>query len=592
MPNLSGNNNVNVKVTTEADTSGVEKTESALEGLGRTGGKIGGLLAGAAATGAAAAAAAIVAVGAAAAGATVVGFKFNASVESATATINAFTKDAGKTAEIMAFVKEESLKTQFGFTDMAEAASGLIPASKMSGVALKDLIKQAEILGALNPAEGLTGGAFALKEALSGDFTSIVERFNLPRTRLNQLKAEGVPAMQAIQTALKEMGIDYSLVAAQGATTGARWDTLKDQFTQLSGTISKPIFDEVSKGLNRLSGSIDFQAWGEKGARAMETLMNGLKGLKSAYEGEGITSDGFVGAMERVGVVIRAAVLGVQALGAAFNGEGVTSDGFVGKMEQLGVVLRQIWDIVYAALAPSFKSLGDTIRNDLIPLWQQIWDILGPGLLPVLKVMAEIIGVTLIGAIWLLVNGLNAILTAGIAVTNFFIGMRDVFINVVGTIIGLWTTLPVTLRAAAYDLGRMITAPFEGAYNYVATLPDKMVRLFANIGGKIRQVIGDIDIPGPLGKVKDTIPGFASGGYTGAGGVNEVAGIVHRGEYVVPKNQVDQSTGMPKTMGGISSTTTIGTVILNTKEAAQAFAESLSIDSVLASKGLATRMGA
>ena len=40
--------------------------------------------------------------------------------------------------------------------------------------------------------------------------------------------------------------------------------------------------------------------------------------------------------------------------------------------------------------------------------------------------------------------------------------------------------------------------------------------------------------------------GYASGGYTGAGGKYEPAGIVHRGEYVVPKQYVNQSTGLPK----------------------------------------------
>lgn len=38
---------------------------------------------------------------------------------------------------------------------------------------------------------------------------------------------------------------------------------------------------------------------------------------------------------------------------------------------------------------------------------------------------------------------------------------------------------------------------------------------------------------------------WATGGYTGAGGVNEPAGIVHRGEYVLPKSVVNQGTGMP-----------------------------------------------
>jgi hypothetical protein len=39
--------------------------------------------------------------------------------------------------------------------------------------------------------------------------------------------------------------------------------------------------------------------------------------------------------------------------------------------------------------------------------------------------------------------------------------------------------------------------------------------------------------------------GFSSGGYTGPGAASAPAGIVHRGEYVVPKQHVNQSTGMP-----------------------------------------------
>ena len=38
---------------------------------------------------------------------------------------------------------------------------------------------------------------------------------------------------------------------------------------------------------------------------------------------------------------------------------------------------------------------------------------------------------------------------------------------------------------------------------------------------------------------------FANGGFTGRGGRMEPAGIVHRGEYVVPKQYVNQSSGLP-----------------------------------------------
>jgi hypothetical protein len=39
---------------------------------------------------------------------------------------------------------------------------------------------------------------------------------------------------------------------------------------------------------------------------------------------------------------------------------------------------------------------------------------------------------------------------------------------------------------------------------------------------------------------------YASGGYTGPGGKYEEAGIVHKGEYVIPKEDVNQATGLPK----------------------------------------------
>jgi hypothetical protein len=41
------------------------------------------------------------------------------------------------------------------------------------------------------------------------------------------------------------------------------------------------------------------------------------------------------------------------------------------------------------------------------------------------------------------------------------------------------------------------------------------------------------------------VPGFAEGGYTGKGGKYEPAGIVHKGEVVLPREQVNQATGQP-----------------------------------------------
>lgn len=58
-----------------------------------------------------------------------------------------------------------------------------------------------------------------------------------------------------------------------------------------------------------------------------------------------------------------------------------------------------------------------------------------------------------------------------------------------------------------------------------------------------------------------SLPGFATGGFTGRGGKHEVAGLVHKGEYVLPKEQVDQTTGLPKRSS--SSGVTIESMTIN-----------------------------
>ena len=63
------------------------------------------------------------------------------------------------------------------------------------------------------------------------------------------------------------------------------------------------------------------------------------------------------------------------------------------------------------------------------------------------------------------------------------------------------------------------------------------------------------------------VPQFATGGFTGRGGKYEPAGIVHKGEYVVPKQYVNQSTGLPKIGGSKEYNITNNYVVNNQADA-------------------------
>lgn len=63
--------------------------------------------------------------------------------------------------------------------------------------------------------------------------------------------------------------------------------------------------------------------------------------------------------------------------------------------------------------------------------------------------------------------------------------------------------------------------------------------LFSSIGNSMKAMIDTataVDKSKPVPKAGYYGPGFSSGGYTGSGASDEVAGVVHRNEYVVPEN--------------------------------------------------------
>ena len=82
--------------------------------------------------------------------------------------------------------------------------------------------------------------------------------------------------------------------------------------------------------------------------------------------------------------------------------------------------------------------------------------------------------------------------------------------------------------------------------------------------------------------------GFATGGFTGRGGLNQPAGIVHAGEYVIPQKYVNQSTGLPYTgeASGGGTEYNIGTINIASEVDGERWLRRLTNNQEITSAGL------
>ena len=275
-------------------------------------------------------------------------------MEQTTAKFNAFTKSAELSAELIEKVRVEAAKTPFQFGEMATSAAALYPVMKQTGKSFDDVINLAEILAASNPAQGLEGAAFALREAASGDFTSVIERFNLSRSTINKLKEQGVPALDAVRKAMEEMGYDSQLVSAKAETMEGRWSTFLDTFDEVRRSIATPIFDALKEALLEASDALD-------------DMLPALKDMAS-WLGQKIA-----GAIRVVTRTIGPLITTLQALATAFTKDA----GAMG--------------IVYDMIR---KVFGEKAANAVQPFLQKVMD-----LIPRLREIASLIAGKVLGAV-------------------------------------------------------------------------------------------------------------------------------------------------------------------------------------------------
>lgn len=208
-------------------------------------------------------------------------------------------------------------------------------------------------------------------------------------------------------------------------------------------------------------------------------------------------------------------------------------------------LLLQVWEF----LKPSVMALWQTIQQ-LFSALMNLWNFISPVLIPILKVLAIVIGVAIVGAIWLIINALNVWYKVLATVINFGIAIFKVLFTIVGTVINgiiayfkavwaVWNYVFQWLRAIVNAVWGAIWSKIGGTMrsigDTVRNTINSIVGWFSGIWGRISGFVGNIG-SGMGNAIKSGFEGVKSG-VTGAINwvIDKINGFIRKVNSVASK---------------------------------------------------------
>lgn len=153
---------------------------------------------------------------------------------------------------------------------------------------LEDLWKVAEKLNAMDPAQGLEGAVLAMRELAGGDVVSLVERFELPRSVVNQWKNLPIDKQaKAMNKYLDQLGFGQRFLEKTGQTALKQWDRTQELISKGMRMIGQDALTKLKPALVQINDFLSgprFTAFVDKAGRALADMFDGMiSGARSAW---------------------------------------------------------------------------------------------------------------------------------------------------------------------------------------------------------------------------------------------------------------------------------------------------------------------
>lgn len=159
------------------------------------------------------------------------------------------------------------------------------------------------------------------------------------------------------------------------------------------------LLDTVANGKETIqSAADDVGTFGGKWTRIKNTVLVGLEPLAmGVFDAVTRAAEHLLEGIQGLGPFFDQFAVGFRALRSAFSGEGVTSDGFVGAMERIGVAMRQVVDSarrVWPKVRETIGSVMESVKTivlSVLTIVGTLWEALGPTILGVFEAVYPII---------------------------------------------------------------------------------------------------------------------------------------------------------------------------------------------------------
>jgi len=119
---------------------------------------------------------------------------------------------------------------------------------------LKEMWKLTELMAAMDPVQGVEGAVFSLRELFSGDAVSMVERFEMPRQIMNDIKKMKLEdQIVALERLFKKMGFDQKYLNKVTDTSIGQWTQIKEKVAETFRAMGKDGLFKIKPELEKFN---------------------------------------------------------------------------------------------------------------------------------------------------------------------------------------------------------------------------------------------------------------------------------------------------------------------------------------------------